>query len=157
MNKVVLIGRFTKDPEIRNTGGGNAVTNFVLAVDRPFKNTNGEREADFISVVAWRQLAELICKYMAKGRQIAVEGRIQTRSYDNDEGKRVYVTEVVAENVKFLDRPRDGSEGEANTYNQGNGRPATSNNQPNRTQPENTSPFSGEEEGGNDIFSGLNF
>lgn len=112
LNRVILIGRLTKDPELRYTPSGVAVTQFTLAVDRPFSNQSGEREADFIPVVVWRQLAETCANYLRKGRLTAVEGRIQVRNYDNNEGKRVYVTEVVADNVRFLERPnRDGDEG----------------------------------------------
>lgn len=102
LNRVVLIGRLTKDPELRYTPSGVAVTMFTLAVDRPFE-TNGKKEADFISIVTWRQLAEACANYLKKGRLTAIEGRIQTRNYDNNEGKRVYVTEVVADNVRFLE------------------------------------------------------
>jgi single-strand DNA-binding protein len=112
LNRVILIGRLTKDPELRYTPAGVAVTQFTLAVDRPFSNNTGEREADFIPVVVWRQLAETCANYLRKGRLTAVEGRIQVRNYDNNEGKRVYVTEVIADNVRFLERPaRDGDEG----------------------------------------------
>lgn len=112
LNRVILIGRLTKDPELRYTPAGVAVAQFTLAVDRPFSSQSGEREADFIPVVVWRQLAETCANYLRKGRLAAVEGRIQVRSYDNNEGKRVYVTEVVADNVRFLERPnRDGEEG----------------------------------------------
>jgi single-strand DNA-binding protein len=102
MNRVILIGNLTKDPELRYTPNGVAVTTFTLAVNRPRANQAGEREADFINVVAWQKLADLCATYLRKGRQAAVEGRLQTRSYDNKEGKKVYVTEVVAENVQFL-------------------------------------------------------
>ncbi|HZG84884.1 single-stranded DNA-binding protein [Paenibacillus sp.] len=112
LNRVILIGRLTKDPELRYTPAGVAVAQFTLAVDRPFSSQSGEREADFIPIVVWRQLAETCANYLRKGRLAAVEGRIQVRSYDNNEGKRVYVTEVVADNVRFLERPnRDGEEG----------------------------------------------
>jgi single-strand DNA-binding protein len=112
LNRVILIGRLTKDPELRYTPAGVAVAQFTLAVDRPFSSQGGEREADFIPVVVWRQLAETCANYLRKGRLAAVEGRIQVRNYDNNEGKRVYVTEVVADNVRFLERPnRDGDEG----------------------------------------------
>ncbi|MDY0323983.1 MAG: single-stranded DNA-binding protein [Candidatus Carbobacillus sp.] len=107
LNRAVLIGRLTRDPELRYTGSGIAVTSFTLAVGRNFTNQQGEREADFISIVAWRQLAELAANYLKKGRLCAVEGRIQTRSYENNEGKRVYVTEIVADNIQFLDNTRD--------------------------------------------------
>ncbi|GAC41723.1 single-stranded DNA-binding protein [Paenibacillus popilliae] len=107
LNRVILIGRLTRDPELRYTPSGVAVTQFTLAVDRPFSNQNGDREADFIPVVTWRQLAETCANYLRKGRLTAVEGRIQVRSYDNSEGKRVYVTEVIADNVRFLESNRD--------------------------------------------------
>ncbi len=103
MNRVILIGRLTRDPELRYTPSGVAVTQFTLAVDRPFTNQQGEREADFLNIVTWRQLAETCANYLRKGRLTAVEGRIQVRSYDNNEGRRVYVTEIVADNVRFLE------------------------------------------------------
>lgn len=112
LNRVILIGRLTKDPELRYTPSGVAVAQFTLAVDRPFSNQSGEREADFIPIVVWRQQAETCANYLRKGRLTAVEGRIQVRSYDNNEGRRVYVTEVVADNVRFLERAnRDGDDG----------------------------------------------
>lgn len=103
LNRVILIGRLTKDPELRYTPTGVAVTTFTLAVDRNFTNQQGQREADFINIVTWRGLAENVANYLKKGRLAAVDGKIQTRSYDNNEGKKVYVTEVVAENVRFLE------------------------------------------------------
>ena len=103
MNKVILIGRLTKDPELRYTGSNRAVTQITVAVNRTFTNQNGEREADFINVVIWDKQAENVAKYLTKGRLVAVEGRIQTRNYDNNEGKKVYVTEVVALSVHFLE------------------------------------------------------
>lgn len=109
LNRIILIGRLTRDPELRYTSSGIAVTQFTLAVDRPFTSQQGEREADFIPIVTWRQLAETCANYLRKGRLTAVEGRIQVRSYDNNEGRRVYVTEVVADNVRFLESGnRDG-------------------------------------------------
>ncbi len=105
LNRVVLIGRLTRDPELRYTPSGVAVAQFTLAVDRPFSNSRGEREADFIPIVVWRQLAETCANYLRKGRLTAVEGRIQVRHYENNEGRRVYVTEVVADNVRFLESP----------------------------------------------------
>lgn len=102
INRAVLLGRLTRDPELRYTQSGVAVATFTLAVDRRFSGQQGEREADFISIVAWRQLAELCANYLKKGQQAAVEGRIQTRSYENKEGRKVYVTEIVADNVQFL-------------------------------------------------------
>lgn len=118
MNRVILIGRLTRDPELRYTPGGVATTTFTLAVDRPFTSQSGEREADFIPVVTWRQLAETCANYLRKGRLAAVEGRIQIRNYENNEGKRVYVTEVIADNVRFLE-----------SANQGGGSRSSSNNQ----------------------------
>ena len=110
LNRVILIGRLSRDPDMRYLPNGTAVTSFTLAVDRPFTNSSGEKEADFIPIVTWRQLAEVCANYLRKGRLCAVEGRIQVRHYDNNEGKRVYVTEVVADNVRFLERPKENSE-----------------------------------------------
>ncbi|ADL08965.1 single-stranded DNA-binding protein [Thermosediminibacter oceani] len=107
MNKVILIGRLTKDPELRFTpANGVAVATFTLAVDRPFINQKGEREADFIPVVVWRKLAETCANNLKKGRLVGVSGRLQVRSYDTPGGQRRWVTEVVADEVQFLDRPR---------------------------------------------------
>ena len=104
MNKAILIGRLTRDPELRYTSSNRAVCQFSIAIDRPFTNqATGQRETDFINIVVWDKTAENVGKYMSKGRLIAVEGRIQTRNYDNNEGKKVYVTEVVASNVQFLE------------------------------------------------------
>ncbi len=110
LNRVILIGRLTKDPELRYTPVGVAVCQYTLAVDRPFTSQGGEREADFIPVVTWRQLAETCANYLRKGRLTAVEGRIQVRNYENNEGKRVYVTEVIADNVRFLESNRESSQ-----------------------------------------------
>jgi single-strand DNA-binding protein len=105
LNRVILIGRLTRDPELRYTPSGVAVAQFTLAVDRPYSRDGGERETDFIPIVTWRQLAETCANYLRKGRLAAVEGRIQVRNYENNEGRRVYVTEVVADNVRFLESP----------------------------------------------------
>lgn len=102
MNKVFLIGRLTRDPELRYTGSNVAVASFTLAVNRNFANQAGEREADFINIVVWRKQAENVKNYLSQGSQVAVDGRIQTRNYDDQEGKRHYITEVVADNVEFL-------------------------------------------------------
>jgi len=104
MNNVVLIGRLVRDPDMRYTPNGVAVTTFTLAVDRPFSNNKGEKEADFIPIVVWRQLAEACANHLSKGRLAAVQGRIQTRQYENNEGRKVNVTEVVADVVRFLER-----------------------------------------------------
>ena len=103
MNNVSLVGRLTKDVELRQTGSNTAVATGTLAVNRQFKNANGEKEVDFINIVAWRKTAEILSSYASKGSQIGITGRIQTRSYEGNDGKRVYVTEVVAETVMLLD------------------------------------------------------
>ena len=102
MNKVFLIGRLTRDPELRYTGSNIPVATFSLAVNRNFSNASGEREADFINIVVWRKQAENVKNYLSQGSQVAIDGRIQTRSYDDQDGKKRYVTEVVADNVEFL-------------------------------------------------------
>lgn len=104
LNRIVIIGRLCADPELRYTPNGVAVTTFTLAVDRQFKNQNGETETDFINVVTWRGLAENCANYLKKGKLAAADGRLQIRSYDNNEGKKVYVSEVVADNVRFLEK-----------------------------------------------------
>ena len=102
LNRVALVGRLTRDPELRRTGNGTAVTSFTLAVDRNFSTRDGQ-EADFINCVVWRKPAENVAQYCSKGSLVSVDGRIQTRSYDNNQGQRVYVTEVVADSVQFLE------------------------------------------------------
>ncbi|WP_028589458.1 single-stranded DNA-binding protein [Paenibacillus massiliensis] len=114
INRVVLVGRLTKDPELRYSPIGTAVTNFTLAVDRAFKSQDGQ-DADFIPVVVFKQAAEASANYLSKGRLVGVEGRIQVRSYEDDEGRRRYVTEVVADNVRFLESSRnDRRQGDPN-------------------------------------------
>jgi single-strand DNA-binding protein len=103
MNRVVLVGRLTKDPDLRYTPNGVPVATFTLAVNRPFKKDNGEQEADFINVVVWRKPAENAANYLKKGSLAGVDGRIQTRNYEGQDGKRIYVTEVLAESVQFLE------------------------------------------------------
>ncbi|MDG5789420.1 single-stranded DNA-binding protein [Evansella sp. AB-P1] len=125
INRVVLVGRLTKDPELRYTANGIAVATFTIAVNRPFSNQQGDREADFINCVIWRKQAENVANYLKKGSLAGVEGRIQTRNYDNNEGRRVFVTEVVADSVQFLE-PRNASGGgnreqSSGGYNQGQG------------------------------------
>lgn len=114
MNKVILIGRLTRDPEMRTTPSGVTTTSFSIAVQRNYANAQGDREADFINCVAWRKQAENIAKYCTKGSQVAVDGRIQTRNYDAQDGTKRYVTEVIADNVTFLGS-RSGS-GESSSY-----------------------------------------
>ena len=112
INRVVLVGRLTKDPELRYTPSGVAMARFTLAVNRTFSNQQGEREADFINCVVWRKQAENTANYLKKGSLAGVEGRIQTGSYEGQDGKRVYTTDVVADSVQFLE-PRNSS-GERN-------------------------------------------
>ena len=115
MNKVFLIGRLTKDPELRYTSTNTAAASFTVAVNRNFTNQNGEREADFINIVVWRKQAENVKQYLTKGSQVAIDGRIQTRSYDAQDGSKRYVTEVVADNVQFLDSRSASSSGMTST------------------------------------------
>ena len=120
MNKVILIGRLARDPEMRTTPSGVATTSFTIAVQRNYANAQGDREADFINCVAWRKQAENIAKYCTKGSQVSVEGRIQTRNYDAQDGTKRYVTEVIADNVSFLGGRSTSSESSsyaANNYN----------------------------------------
>ena len=116
LNKVVLIGRLTRDPETRVLASGSSVSTFTLAVDRTFKSRDGERGTDFIPIVAWGKTAELCGQYLSKGRQTAVAGRIQTRSYDANDGSKRYVTEVVAEEVTFLGSKNDGMSRNNNNF-----------------------------------------
>lgn len=109
LNKCFLLGRMTKDPEIRRTNGGAAVTSFTLAVDRDFK-TNGEKETDFIEVVAWRNTAEFVSKYFSKGRMAIVEGRLQIRDWTDKNGNKRRTAEVVADNVYFGDSKKENKE-----------------------------------------------
>lgn len=115
MNKAILIGNLANDPESRTTPSGIATCTFRLAVNRRFANAQGVREADFIPIVCWRQTAEFCSRYLSKGRKVAVEGSIQVRSYDAQDGSKRYVTEVVADNVEFLSSRDDG--GRSGDYN----------------------------------------
>lgn len=110
LNCVVLIGRLTKDPELRYTPNGVAVASFTLAVNRSWLNQQGERETDFIPIVVWRKQAENCANYIGKGSLVAIEGRMQVRTYDTKEGQRRWVTEVVANDVRFLDRREASNE-----------------------------------------------
>lgn len=133
INRVVLVGRLTKDPELRYTPSGVPMARFTVAVNRTFSNQQGEREADFIGCIAWRKQAENLANFMRKGSLIGVEGRIQTGSYEGQDGKRVYTTDVVADAVQFLE-PRSGgaSQGMQNQQpyggnNYGGGQPSYNN------------------------------
>src|SRR5690625_1896926 len=110
LNRVVIVGRLTRDPDLRYTPNGVAVANFTVAATRPFTNQQGNREADFINCVVWRKPAEYLANYMKKGNLIGVDGRLQSRSYEGQDGKTVYVTEVVADSVQFLE-PKGSSQG----------------------------------------------
>ena len=114
LNKIILMGRLTRDPELRKTGNGTAVTSFTLAVDRDYKPQDGERETDFIDVVAWRGTGEFVSKYFTKGRMAVVEGRLQVRDWTDKDGNKRRSTEVVADNVYFGDskRPESGTPAE---------------------------------------------
>lgn len=154
LNRVVLVGRLTKDPELRYTPNGVAVANFTLAVNRPFSNQSGEREADFINCVVWRRPAENLANFMGKGSLVGVDGRVHTRSFDNQEGNRVYVTEIVADSVQFLET-KSGSQGggqdssgnssrNSNANNNNNNNTNYSNNNYNRNSDQD--PFRGKGE-----------
>lgn len=117
INKAVLVGRLVRDPEYRTTPSGVQVATFTLAVNRTFTNQQGEREADYINCVVFRKTAENVNQYLSKGKLAGVDGRLQSRSYDNKEGQKVYVTEVVCDNVQFLE-PKD-SQNVSNSYQNG--------------------------------------
>ena len=106
LNRIQIIGRLTRDPELRYLSSGHPMAQFTLAVDRDFKNAAGDRDADFINCVAWRKLAEQVGQYCSRGRLVAVEGRLQTRSYETQDGSRRRVTEVIGDRVWFLDKPK---------------------------------------------------
>jgi len=111
LNRVILIGRLVRDPELRYTPSGVAVATFTLAVDRPFKNSEGKKETDFIRCRTWRKLAEVVAQNVQKGRLVAVDGRLEVSSFDAKDGSKRYSTDVVADNVRFLDWPKDKAAG----------------------------------------------
>lgn len=119
INNVTIIGRITKDIELRATSSGTNNASFSLAVERNFKNANGEKETDFINCVAWRKTAEILAQYAPKGSMIGIRGRIQTRNYENNQGVRVYVTEIVADEVQLIDT-RNNNQGTNANYHQNN-------------------------------------
>ena len=114
LNRIILMGRLTRDPELRRTGSGTAVTSFSLAVDRDFKSQSGEKETDFIDIVAWRNTAEFVSKFFTKGRMAVVEGRLQLRDWTDKDGNKRRNAEVVVDNIYFGDSKRDGSSGSDN-------------------------------------------
>lgn len=139
INNSVLEGRITRDLELRYTGSGIAVLNFNIAVDRPFKNQQGERETDFINVVAFRKTAETISQYFSKGQGISIVGRIQTRNYENNQGQRVYVTEVVIDQFSFpIQNKNQGNQQQNNQQNYSNQNQQQNRNQQNN---QNNNPF----------------
>ena len=119
MNKVILIGNLASDPESRTTQSGVAQCSFRLAVQRRYKGANGERETDFLPVVCWRQTAEFAQRYLAKGRKVAVDGSIQTRSYDAQDGSKRYVTEIIADSVEAVGGREDGAQKPAQNRQEG--------------------------------------
>ncbi|MBW1604997.1 single-stranded DNA-binding protein [Lactobacillus sp. Sy-1] len=150
INRATLTGRLTRDVELRYTQSGRAVGSFTLAVDRRFKNGNGDREADFINCVIWGQSAENFKNYVHKGNLVGIDGRIQTRSYENNQGNRVYVTEVVVENFSFLESRNSANSrgGAASVNNFGNGG-MNNNNAPRNNGNMNNFPNTGNGGGGN--------
>lgn len=141
INRVVLVGRLTRDPELRYTPNGVPVTSFTLAVNRTFTNQQGEREADFINCIVWRKQAENVANFLKKGSLAGVEGRIQTRSYENQEGRRVYVTEVVCDSVQFLEPKGSGSPSPQGQYNFYDDAPSPMPSQPRPTPERDQNPF----------------
>lgn len=142
INRTTLTGRLTRDVDLRYTPSGAAVGNFTLAVDRRFTNQNGEREADFINCVIWRKSAENFANFTHKGALVGIDGRIQTRNYENQQGQRVYVTEVVVENFALLE-PRSSN---PNANNAGSGAP--------QSNAGNNNPFDTSNNGGNNTNNG---
>ena len=136
INRSVLVGRLTRDPELRYTNGGAAVATFTIAVNRQFTNQNGEREADFISCVIWRKAAENLTNFTHKGSLIGIDGHIQTRNYENQQGTRVYVTEVVVDNFSLLE-----SRAESEHHQSANSNGHSSNNSNNRKYDNNQNQY----------------
>ena len=128
MNKIILLGRLTKDPEVRYTQSGKVVAQFTLAVDRPFAGANGQKEADFIPVVIWGKSAELVGNSLSKGQRALVEGRVQIRSYDANDGSKRWVTEVIADRFEYIERKADAQQA----------RPAPQTSAPPQQQPQAT-------------------
>lgn len=145
INNAVLVGRLTADPDLRYTPNGVATATFTLAVNRNFKNTNGEREADFINCVIWRKQAENLANFAKKGSQIGITGRIQTRNYENQQGQRVYVTEVVADQFQMIESRNQGGNNQDTgvSNNQTNNYTRNNQNATQRTVGGNNDPFGG--------------
>ena len=143
INRAVLTGRLTKDPELRTTQSGLSVVSFNLAVDRPYKDNNGNYGADFISCVIWRKAAENFCNFTSKGSLVGIDGRIQTRNYDDNDGKKVYVTEIVVDNFALLESKKDRQNNNNGSYasNSNNGNYSKSDNSANYDNSQD--PFNG--------------
>lgn len=141
INRTVLVGRLTRDPELRYTQGGTAVASFTLAVNRQFTNSQGEREADFINCVIWQKAAENFVNFTNKGSLVGIDGRLQTRNYENQQGQRVYVTEVVVDNFSLLESKNASSND--NTNNNPNNQSSNLNNQPKKPNNNTSDPFIG--------------
>ena len=139
INRTVLVGRLTRDPELKRTANGVAVVSFNLAVNRQFTNSQGEHEADFINCVIWRKAAENFVKFTNKGSLVGIDGRIQTRNYENQQGQRVYVTEVVVDNFSLLESRNANSSD--NTNNNSNNQSSNFNNQPKKPNNNVSDPF----------------
>ncbi len=155
INSVTLVGRLTKDPELRTTPSGVEVGNFTLAVNRTFTNQQGERDADFINCIVFRKQAVNVNQYLSKGKLAGIVGRLQTRSYDNKEGQKVFVTEVVCDNVQFLE-PKDSQNG-SNSYQNGTSYQKGNNytqNSPNVQQGQNKAKY---DQQNNPFNNGSNF
>ncbi|UQS82123.1 single-stranded DNA-binding protein [Bombilactobacillus folatiphilus] len=133
INRSVLVGRLTRDPDLRYTSNGTAVATFTVAVNRQFTNSNGERDADFINCVIWRKSAENFANFTHKGSLVGIDGRIQTRNYENQQGQRVYVTEVVVENFSLLEPKSANSNNNNGGYQNPAGNNAMANSNPNST------------------------
>ncbi|GAA0437110.1 single-stranded DNA-binding protein [Lentibacillus halophilus] len=141
LNRVVLVGRLTKDPDLRYTASGVAVANFTVAVNRPFSNQQGSRDADFINCVVWRRAAENLANYMKKGSMVGIDGRIQTRTFEGQDGKTVFMTEVVADSVQFLEsKASSQNKGQQSSGYQPNQNHNQNQNQPDQ-QPASDNPF----------------
>lgn len=139
INRVVLVGRLTRDPELRYTANGAAVASFTVAVNRQFTNSQGEREADFINCVIWRKAAENFSNFTNKGSLVGIDGRLQTRNYENQQGQRVYVTEVVVENFSLLE---SRAESEKRNSGSNNSNQSSNYNNSNQSNQSNQSPYS---------------
>lgn len=140
INRVVLVGRLSKDPEFRTTQSGIDVATFTLAVNRNFTNAQGEREADFINIIVFRKQAHNVNDYLSKGKLAGVDGRVQSRSYENQEGRRIFVTEVVADSVQFLE-PKNANGSQQNDYYQQQSRDQQGQNRQQSNEPVGDNPF----------------